>query len=41
MLIRILTEKQNMIRFLENVKYRYNANGDRAVEKSLAALKTK
>lgn len=37
--IRILTEKQNMIKFLSNVKYRYNVKGNKSVKKSLAALK--
>ena len=36
--IRVLTEKQNIIKFLNNVKYRYNAKGNKAVKKSLAAL---
>lgn len=36
--IRILTQKQNMIKFLNNVRYRYNAKGTEAVIKSLEAL---
>ena len=39
--IRILTEKQNMIKFLNNVKYRYNAKGSKAVKLTLKALRKK
>lgn len=37
--IRILTERENMIKFLSNVKYHYNTKGNQAVKKTLAALK--
>ncbi len=39
--IRILTERENMIKFLSNVEYRYNIKGDKTVKRSLAALRTK
>ncbi len=36
--IRILTQKDNMINFLNKVSYRYNAKGNRAVKKALEGL---
>lgn len=36
--IRILTERQNMMKFLNNVKYRYNAKGNKALIRALFAL---
>ena len=37
--IRILTERGNMIKFLNNVKYRYTTKGNKAVRRTLAALR--
>lgn len=37
--IRILTEKLNMVKFLNNVKYRYNVKGNKAVKKALVNLR--
>ena len=37
--VRVLTEKKNMIKFLENVSYRYCINGARNVKKVLKGLK--
>lgn len=37
--IRILTKRENMVKFLNNIKYHYNIKGNKAVKKALSALR--